>query len=1395
MSSAHRSRTAVHPLHAMQRHDAGLPARRARRRGGRRHALAWAACLALASPAALALDVFTGNAPIFVGSWFNGSFTEVHEFQFALDWAGWCNAHAGSNCKRLTFWNVAGNWDGNAIPNTSSGDARVEIGRTVRVGSFNSIYRGSIFGGSQVSVLSAAGRVEIAGFGALTVGNATFADLRMDVFAQLFTSGYTRVADLALGTGEFGGVGGITEITGWRQSAAGTLNLSVLQGHTLIWSAGAPYPSPPPPLLASLTAPASLNVRLQPGARLENRGQLEFGGGQVLMQGTANINTLPVFDNLGALTGGGTLGAVRFNNAGSVNVGQAGSLAFVVGTHSGSFSGGVNSSLTFGGIFGGAGHLFLAGSAVNSLGDVIASSGTHRVSGSWNAARTFVQGGGQIDFDGPAPQIGELHLTSSGTAARFNSTGGASLQSVFIDSSFGRVEFNAGSSTAQRLVLLGGVLDVEAALRVEQSFDWHSGFLVGMGTTRLPGQTTLHAGTRAISQAGRIDVDGTIDWQGGNFSQWSGRMDLLPSGRLNIAGDFSSAGGGGSIVNWGVISKQAGAGRADLGMAVHSDGGLFRALAGTLALTGGGVHNDATFEAAPGARIEISGGKVFGRSITATGRLDVVGGSFELLSGVQYAHAAGNRFDVSDVRIGSGASLQLADPLVASGSVHNLGTFAPAGSVNIAGDFNQQGSFALVPGASLSVGGQFTNNQSLTLTNSPLWAGSKVNWSTLSLAGNQVVALMGDLHNFGTLSLEAGTGFSQLTFGGGSNSGSILVNRANTLINAGWMGTLFVNSGLIVNEGDWRWNGSSLHTAGARMDSYGPLSVFDSLQLAQGSQLNKQGHMTVGGSVFVDAGASLNHSGTYLQYGDAKTVVSAGGRFEGSGSFTQLDGLTVINGLLRADGGIYIEAGTLRGSGTAQGQVRVGPAAQWELGNSPGTFTVLGDAILEGRMEVEVQSLTVHDRLVVSGNFITYPGSSIDLIFDAGFQPADGDRISWLQTTGLSLQGNVVFSGLPSDWSAALDPFSHSVLVTYDLANAIPLSGSHQIAAGDMGYNALSGWPYPSLSSLQNDGTFSNRSGAYAIVVTLNNASAATVINRGELSVNTLNSAGNFQNRPGSTLQVSTLNNSGHLANWGTVQTYGDFSNAAGAVFEQRGEMLVNGRVTNDGRLVVAGRLSGSYGYNGSGDVDIETGGSFEGSAGGWFWASAGHVRVDGLLAAGDIRFFGNNNGRLSGTGRLQGNVQSDADIEPGNSIGTLTVDGDLTAGNINLEIASATDFDRLVVTGNATINSATLYLLGSYRPTLGDSLSFFSVGGALQLSSTNWAILRQVDAQDASMGWTLWADAQFIHDPGVPALWRAQFVNGTLNVVAVPEPGTWALFAGGLGALGWLARRRKAQR
>ena len=182
--------------------------------------------------------------------------------------------------------------------------------------------------------------------------------------------------------------------------------------------------------------------------------------------------------------------------------------------------------------------------------------------------------------------------------------------------------------------------------------------------------------------------------------------------------------------------------------------------------------------------------------------------------------------------------------------------------------------------------------------------------------------------------------------------------------------------------------------------------------------------------------------------------------------------------------------------------------------------------------------------------------------------------------------------------------------------------------------------------------------------------------------------------------------------------------------------------------------------------------------------SNSGGISVRTVLTAGDIRFFGNNNGRLSGTGRLQGNVESFADIEPGNSVGTLTVDGNLRAiGNLNLELASATEFDRLVVNGNARINFATFYLLGDYRPVLGDSFRVLSVSGALT-GAQGWQFLRQVSPGNPDSGWAWWA---------APSDWRITFADGTVSITAVPEPATWALWLAGLVAVARIARRRVA--
>jgi hypothetical protein len=187
-------------------------------------------------------------------------------------------------------------------------------------------------------------------------------------------------------------------------------------------------------------------------------------------------------------------------------------------------------------------------------------------------------------------------------------------------------------------------------------------------------------------------------------------------------------------------------------------------------------------------------------------------------------------------------------------------------------------------------------------------------------------------------------------------------------------------------------------------------------------------------------------------------------------------------------------------------------------------------------------------------------------------------------------------------------------------------------------------------------------------------------------------------------------------------------------------------------------------------------------------------TRVDGLLHAGQIKL----NGRLQGNGTLRGNVIPGsylANINPGNSVGTLTIDGNLQpspwgGAQLNLEIDSAQSYDRLIVTGNANIGSLYFLLPTDFRPSAGDSFSVLSVGGVLDGSgtTTSWGIYWI----DYSGGLRYWGGPGGVSDPYTPgaANLRLSFANGTLSVTAVPEPHTWALMLGGLLAMGWFKRR-----
>ena len=130
---------------------------------------------------------------------------------------------------------------------------------------------------------------------------------------------------------------------------------------------------------------------------------------------------------------------------------------------------------------------------------------------------------------------------------------------------------------------------------------------------------------------------------------------------------------------------------------------------------------------------------------------------------------------------------------------------------------------------------------------------------------------------------------------------------------------------------------------------------------------------------------------------------------------------------------------------------------------------------------------------------------------------------------------------------------------------------------------------------------------------------------------------------------------------------------------------------TGAGEAVIEGDF-----YNNGGELQIESGSL---RLAGSFGQQAGFTK----LVNGDLIFARNANfsgGSLVGTGTITGNVSNTgATVRPGNSPGTLTINGNYTHGSdarLVIEIAGLADgeFDVLDITGTATLNGGTLEVI-----------------------------------------------------------------------------------------------------
>ncbi len=314
-----------------------------------------------------------------------------------------------------------------------------------------------------------------------------------------------------------------------------------------------------------------------------------------------------------------------------------------------------------------------------------------------------------------------------------------------------------------------------------------------------------------------------------------------------------------------------------------------------------------------------------------------------------------------------------------------------------------------------------------------------------------------------------------------------------------------------------------------------------------------------------------------------------------------------------------------------------------------------------------------------------------------------------LQVTGTSFTGTSRAIDLgPSGGGFDIVDAANSFTVSQALTGGGPLS---KLGAGTLiltGDNSYSGGTTISAGTLQlgNSGTTGSISGNVVNNGTLafdrsNDMTLAgaisgsgAVVQQGSGST-TLSGANSYSG--GTTIAAGRL--IGQASSFGT----GDILDNAVLVFDQPVDAIFAAAINGSGSLIKTGL----------GNLNLTSDSTLNGAT----TIQAGKLSVNGSLASSTVTVLGG--GALGGNGMVGATtLQAGGVIAPGNSIGTLTVNGNYVGAGGTLEIEAMLDgdtspADKLVITGNTsgTTNVRVIALGGSGAQTT-DGIKIVDVGG-----------------------------------------------------------------------------------
>ena len=974
----------------------------------------------------------------------------------------------------------------------------------------------------------------------------------------------------------------------------------------------------------------------------------------------------------------------------------------------------------------------------NNAGTFTKSNGTTTdesyISGFFNNTGTVQVKAGTLNLSGGGTNTGSFSIDAGATlriTAGYNFNTGNSITGAGnfnIESGSGTTTVNAASTWSAPVNLISGGLTGAGALTISNKLNWNSGVLSGTGKKTVSG--TLNLISNQYSQhviiGTTLETTGATVWTGNgtfyaqNAAIWNntstGTIDLQNDADFSFVYDNPIS----TFNNAGTFTKSNGTTTDDSFIdAIFNNTGTVQVKAGTLRLIGGGTRgtNTGNFSIDAGATLRITADYYnfdAGNSVTGAGNFNIESGIATTVNAASTWSAPVNL--ISGTLTGAGA-LTISNQLNWSG-----GTLSGTGKKTITGTLNLGGDSANLDGTTLETTGTtvWTGN-ALHTSNAAIWNNTSTgtidlqsdadlygNQSTFNNAGTFIKSngtttdqsyINGFFNNTGIVQVKAGT---LSLAGGGTNTGNFSIDAAGTLS--------------IIYDADYNFNtGNSITGAGNFNIVGGTTTVAAASTWSAPVNLS---HGTLTGAGALTISNKLNWSSGVLS-GTGKKTVTGTLNLNSEYPYIHLDGTTLeTSGATVWTGNTFNANNGAIWNNTSTGTIDLqndSDFSQWTGNqttfNNAGTFTKSNGTTTDesyingffnntGTVQVKAGTLRLAGGGTNTGSFSIDAGATLSISANYNFNTG----------TNITGVGNFVVSGYAT---------TVKIIPAFNYSGAVSVNNSD----GSLDIGAASTWSAPvNLIS----GTLTG-AGALTISNQLN-WSGGGLSGTGKKTVSgTLNLSGNYLNLDGTTLETTgttvwtgngTLyTNNGAIWNntsTGTIDLQGDADlgsyyytgnqftfNNAGTFTKSNGtttdESYINGFFNNTGTVQVqAGKLRFIGGYTQTAGTTNLSGGSltFENSP----------LNLQG--------------GNLAGIGTITGNVNNTGgQINPGNTIGTLTVAGDYSqtgTGTVNLELGSATSFDKLNITGAADVGGILkLNLTNGYTPTIGTKFTVLTYSSA----------------------------------------------------------------------------------